>query len=84
MSDEPRQFGFSITTPEGIEAYRLLTIRAALRLEVKTGRKASRANVLPAAQRVIAERNMAPVRTRKQALKAMDLICDELEPGVLK
>ena len=80
MSDE----GFSISTPEGIEAYRLLTIRAALRVEVKTGMKASRANVLQAAQRVIEERNMAPVRTRKQALKAMDLICDELEPGVLK
>ena len=44
MSDEPRQFGFQIKTPEGIEAYRLLTIRAALRLEVKTGMKASRAN----------------------------------------
>lgn len=80
MSNE----GFSISTPEGIEAYRLLTIRAALRIEVQTGMKATRANVLQAAQRVIEERNMAPVRTRKQALKAMDLICDELEPGVLK
>jgi len=75
--------GLSITTPEGIEAYRMLAIRAALRLEVSTGLK-SKHNVLRAAQRVLEERGIAPVRTRKQALKAMDAICDELEPGVLK
>jgi hypothetical protein len=75
--------GLSITTPEGIEAYRILTIRAALRMEVKTGLK-SRHNSLWAAQRVLEERGITPVRTRKQALKAMDAICDELEPGVLK
>jgi hypothetical protein len=75
--------GLSITTPEGIEAYRILTIRAALRMEVKTGLK-SRHNSLWAAQRVLEERGIAAVRTRKQALKAMDAICDELEPGVLK
>ena len=75
--------GLSITTPEGIEAYRILTIRAALRMEVKTGLK-SRHNSLWAAQRVLEERGITPVRTRKQALKAMDAICDELEPGCLK
>jgi len=75
--------GLSITTPEGIQAYRMLAIRAALRMEVMTGLK-SRHNSLHAAQRVLEERGITPVRTRKQALKAMDAICDELEPGVLK
>ena len=81
--ETPSKFGFSITTPEGIEAYRMLAIRAALRLEVRTGLK-SRHNCLRAAQRVLEERGITPVRTRKQALKAMDAICDELEPGCLK
>ena len=78
-----RKFGFSITTPEGIEAYRLLAIRAALRMEVRSGLK-SKHNSLRAAQRVLEERGLPPVRTRKQALKAMDALCDELEPGCLK
>ena len=78
-----RKFGFSITTPEGIEAYRLLAIRAALRMEVRSGLK-SKHNSLWAAQRVLEERGLPPVRTRRQALKAMDAICDELEPGCLK
>ena len=78
-----RQFGFSLTTPEGIEAYRLITIRAALRMEVITG-LTSRHNSLWAAQRVLEQRGLPPVRTRKQALKAMDALCDELEPGCLK
>lgn len=84
MTDEtPSKFGFSITTPEGIDAYRMLAIRAALRLEVRTGLK-SRHNSLRVAQQVLEERGIAAVRTRKQALKAMDAICDELTPGCLK
>ena len=81
--ETPSKFGLSITTPEGIEAFRMLAIRAALRLEVRTGLK-SRHNCLWAAQRVLKERGITPVRTRKQALKAMDVICDEFEPGCLK
>lgn len=56
-----------IDTPEGIEHYRVCVLIACLRIEVNTGMKASRGNVLQAAK------SSYPVtgRTKKKVLEEL-------------
>lgn len=60
-----------LTTPEQINAYRLMTIRAGLKLELK-GLRHSRNSIFKAAKEVTGQ------KTREKCLVAINTMIDEL------
>tara|TARA_R100001594_G_scaffold147434_1_gene200408 strand:- start:65 stop:301 length:237 start_codon:yes stop_codon:yes gene_type:complete len=72
--------GFIIDTPEGIELYRIFAIHKALKLEVELGLKHSKGNLALHRAREILEN---PKLNKKQALKGMDNLVDEMKNGLL-
>lgn len=62
-----------IDTPEGIDRFRLVALRGALRIEVRTGMKAHRGvNVLKVAEEYLGYRP----RTKAAALEAIEALID--------
>jgi hypothetical protein len=62
--------GFIIDTPEGMEMYRLLSLRSMLSIEIVTGLKHSRGSVLAAAQR----QGLTAKRTKRGAYADIDAL----------
>ena len=63
--------GFTIDTPEGIAMYRLLTMRSALKLEIKTGMRMRGNGWFNAAKQLTGK------KTRKACLEAVEKIIEE-------
>lgn len=68
-----------LDTPEQIEAYRLLSIRSTLGLEVKTGMKFSnRVNVFKQAKDVLVSAGIKPKGTKRAVWIQFNDLCDDL------
>lgn len=68
-----------IDTPEGIEMYRLLALKAALKLDIDTGLTHSRGSTLRAVNEVLIRNEVitVPFRLKKTALEALEKYIEE-------
>lgn len=77
--------GFIVDTPAGIEMFRLLALKHALALEIRTGLRHSTANVLRSANVVMVRNGWIdkPFRRKGSALEALDGYIDSRQWSML-
>lgn len=85
MSDEQTR-GTILDTPEQIELFRLLQMKYALRIEIRTGMTHSRGSVMNLISRVLMDlgRVDKPFRRKQAAYDALDEYIGEKEQAMLE